>query len=109
MTTTRTSCSLFEAEWILSGGLRSDELVYVLNENGDVVGLAIYLGTVRPYQLGLDWEDLMVEFDLVPELAQLKSRSIPVPTEWHHSLILEGRPIHLSTTHFTLLPAQPPE
>lgn len=110
MTTTRTSCSLFvEAEWILSGGLRSDELVQVIDEPGLSVGLAIYLGTVRPYQLGLWKEDLLESLELLGLVSTLSPAKWGIinPYEWHHALLLEGRLHYLSTYCCTLLPVPP--
>jgi len=98
-----------DAEWIVTGGLSPGALVQVIDEPGLSVGLAIYLGTVRPYQLGLWKGDLLESLELLGLVSTLSYTKWGIinPYEWHHALLLEGRPHYLSSFCCTLLPVPP--
>lgn len=109
MTTSKTNCASSDAEWIVTSCLSRGELVQVIDEPGLSVGLAIYLGTVRPYQLGLWKGDLLESLKLLGlvSTSAYTTWGLMNPYEWHHALVLEGRPHYLNSSYYTLLPVPP--
>lgn len=86
-----------------SGKIRSGELVKIIDEHSEPLGIAIYMGRVVPDDEGIQYEQLQSEQHT---LVQDTSNPIfyAIPSAWHHRLLVNGQVIHLNTSFFSVLP-----
>ena len=77
------------------------DLVQVLDEDSNHLGLAVYVGVSIPEEEGVTYEELQDH-----QLGILVNDKIfyAIPTAWHYRLLMNNRLILLNTSLFTLLP-----
>lgn len=77
------------------------DLVQVLDEDSNHLGIAVYVGASVPEEEGVTYEELQEH-----QLSILVGNKFfyAIPTVWHYRLLMHNRLILLNTSLFTLLP-----
>lgn len=77
------------------------DLVQVLDEDSNHLGLAVYVGESIPEEEGVTYEELQDH-----QLSMLINDKLfyAIPTVWHYRLLMNNRLILLNTSLYTLLP-----
>ena len=77
------------------------DLVQVLDEDSNHLGLAVYVGMSVPESDGVTYEELQ---DHYMQIAVADKFFYAVPSVWHYRLLMHNRLVLLNTSLFTLLP-----